>query len=159
MAAREVVLHALRLATIQRIWLLAAEIPDFSPRHGVTRQGLETALLRLDLANALALLGEIFPAAPSPSARYDYGEPPAPQGTGSYEREHARIFQPIGEMFEIVREIATAVAHEVGAFGEGKPGRMPSGQLPAFEIHQRLAGAGPAWRPRGGPGMCDTSMN
>ena len=43
MAAREVVLHALRLAIIQRIWLLAAEIPDFSPRHGVTRQGLETA--------------------------------------------------------------------------------------------------------------------
>ena len=98
-------------------WLLAAEIPDFSPRHGVTRQGLETALLRLDLANALALLGENFPAAPSPSARYDHGEPPAPQGTGSYEREHARIFQPIAEMFEIVREIATAVAHEVGAFG------------------------------------------
>ena len=45
MAMREVLLHALRLALIQRIWLLAAEIPEFSPRHGVTRQGLIQACL------------------------------------------------------------------------------------------------------------------
>ena len=34
MANREMLLHALRLALIHRIWLLATEIPDFSPRHG-----------------------------------------------------------------------------------------------------------------------------
>ena len=41
MATREVLLHALRLALIHRIWLLSTEIADFSPRHGVTRQVLE----------------------------------------------------------------------------------------------------------------------
>jgi phosphoenolpyruvate carboxylase len=117
MAEREVLLHALRLAVIQRIWLLSAEIPDFSPRHGITRQGLETALLRLDIPAALGLLAEIFPAAPPPAALEDWGEPPSPQATGSYAREHETIFRPIGALFEIVREIATAVAHEVGAFG------------------------------------------
>ncbi len=36
MKTREMLLHALRLALIHRIWLLATEIPDFSPRsvHG-----------------------------------------------------------------------------------------------------------------------------
>jgi phosphoenolpyruvate carboxylase len=117
MAARQVLLHALRLALIQRIWLLATEIPDFSPRHGVTRQGLETALLRLDVPGALRLLGEIFPAAPDASAEHDYGEPPAPRAVGSYVREHAEIFAPMHTLFEILREIATAVSHEIGALG------------------------------------------
>ena len=117
MAAREVLLHALRLALIQRIWLLGTEIPDFSPRHGVTRQGLEAALLRLDVPGALKLLGEIFPAAPDPSADQDYAEPPAPRAVGAYTREHREIIEPIRELFEIVREIATAISHEVGAFG------------------------------------------
>ena len=49
MATREVLLHALRLALIHRIWLLATEISDFSPRHGVTRPVLEAAILRLDI--------------------------------------------------------------------------------------------------------------
>ena len=45
MATREVLLHALRLSLIHRIWLLSTEISDFSPRHGVTRPILETAIL------------------------------------------------------------------------------------------------------------------
>jgi phosphoenolpyruvate carboxylase len=117
MAKREVLLHALRLALIQRIWLLATQIPDFSPRHGVTRQGLEAALLRLDVPNALRLLGETFPTAPDASAEHDYGEPSGPRSVGSYIREHIEIFAPMQELFEIVREVATAVTHEIGAFG------------------------------------------
>ena len=38
MPDRLVLLHALRLALIHRIWLLAVELPDFSPRHGATRE-------------------------------------------------------------------------------------------------------------------------
>ena len=91
----EVLLHALRLALIHRIWLLATEIPDFSPRHGVTRQVLEAAILRLDIEPSLALLAEIFPAAPDPGAECDYAEPAPPRGTAAYAREHAEIFAPM----------------------------------------------------------------
>jgi len=35
----------------------------------------------------------------------------------AYAREHTEIFGPIGELFELVREVATAVTHEVGSFG------------------------------------------
>ncbi|HEY0424578.1 MAG TPA: phosphoenolpyruvate carboxylase, partial [Rhodopila sp.] len=74
MANREVLLHALRLALIHRIWLLATEIPDFSPRHGVTRLAMEAAILRLDIETSLNLLAEIFPSATDPAADFDYGE-------------------------------------------------------------------------------------
>jgi phosphoenolpyruvate carboxylase len=117
MAAREVLLHALRLALIHRIWLLATEISDFSPRHGVTRTMLEGALLRLEIEPSLEVLAQIFPAAPDQSADYDYAEPTAPRGTTAYVREHAEIFAPMRSLHGLVREIATAITHEVGAFG------------------------------------------
>jgi phosphoenolpyruvate carboxylase len=117
MAVREILLHALRLALIHRIWLLATEISDFSPRHGVTRSVLEAAILRLDIEASLQLLAEIFPAAPDPSADCDYAEPAAPRANAAYAREHREIFAPIRRLFEMVREIATAITHEVGAFG------------------------------------------
>ena len=117
MQSREVLLHALRLALIHRIWLLATEIPDFSPRHGVTRQGLEAAILRLDIDASLNILSEIFPSASDPAADCDYGEAAPERRNTAYAREHEEIFTPIRRLFGMVREIATAVTHEVGAFG------------------------------------------
>lgn len=117
MSTREVLLHALRIALIQRIWIVATQIPDFSPRHGITRQALEMRLLQLDVPGALKLLGEVFPDAPDPAAGHDYGEPRGPSVEASYAREHAAIFEPLGRMFAQVREISTAITHEVGAFG------------------------------------------
>ena len=117
MANREVLLHALRLALIHRIWVLATEISDFSPRHGVTRLALEAAILRLDIDASLNVLAEIFPAGADPAADCDYGEPAPDRRSAAYAREHEEIFAPIGRMFAMVREIATAITHEVGAFG------------------------------------------
>ncbi len=117
MATREVLLHALRLALIHRIWLLATEISDFSPRHGVTRLVLESAILRLEIEPALDVLAQIFPAAPDQSEELDYAEPAAPRGTTAYAREHEEIFAPMRSLFGLVREIATIITHEVGAFG------------------------------------------
>jgi len=117
MATREILLHALRLALIQRIWLLASEISDFSPRHGVTRLTLEAAILRLEIDASLRMLDEIFPAASDKDEDMDYAEPAAPRGTTAYAREHREIFEPIRKLFAMVREIATAVTHDVGAFG------------------------------------------
>ncbi len=117
MAIREVLLHAVRLVLINRIWLLATQIPDFSPRLGVTRLTLEASILRLDIGPALAMLAEIFPVAPDDTAEHDYAEPRAPRAMAAYAREHAEIFDPIRRHFALIREIATAVTHEVGAFG------------------------------------------
>ncbi len=117
MAADEVLLHALRIAAIQRIWLLGTAIPEFSPRHGITRQALEDRLLRLDVPACLELLTQIFPTTPDPAAARDYAEPPGRLSAVSYEREHEELFKPIGRLFATVREIGTAITHSVGAFG------------------------------------------
>ncbi|MDR3529753.1 MAG: hypothetical protein P4L90_04215, partial [Rhodopila sp.] len=92
-------------------------IPDFSPRHGVTRLALEAAILRLDIDASLNMLAEIFPSTADPAADCDFGEPPARRRTAAYVREHEEIFAPMRRLFAMVREIATAVTHEVGAFG------------------------------------------
>jgi phosphoenolpyruvate carboxylase len=117
MATRELLLHTLRLTLIHRIWLLATQIPDFSPRHGVTRAALEISILRLDIASALKLLSEVFPASPDPAADLDYAEPRGSTLASAYEREHAEIFRPIERLFALVREISAAITHEVGALG------------------------------------------
>ncbi len=117
MATDEMLLHALRIALIGRIWLLSTAIPEFSPRHGTTREALAARILRLDVPAALAILAEVFPAAPDPSADRDYAEPRAPRAAVSYLREHETILEPLGVLFALLREIGTAVTHRVGAFG------------------------------------------
>jgi phosphoenolpyruvate carboxylase len=117
LADRELLLHSLRLALIHRIWLIASAIPDFSPRHGVTRAALDQRILRLDIPSSLAFLAEVFPSQPDPAAERDYAEPRAPRAAAAYAREHAEIFAPMARLFALVREIGTAVTHEVGALG------------------------------------------
>jgi phosphoenolpyruvate carboxylase len=121
MPDRLVLLHALRLALIHRIWLLAVQIPEFSPRHGATREALVRGILQLDVERALALLAEVFPARPDPATGLDFHEPPPGQvgeGRGaSYAAEHAALFRPMASFFALVRECSAAIVHEVGAFG------------------------------------------
>jgi phosphoenolpyruvate carboxylase len=117
MQTAEMLLHALRISLIGRVWLLSTAIPEFSPRHGVTREALAARLLRLDVPAALVILGEVFPAAADPAADRDFAEPRGERAAVSYEREHAAIFGPLAGVFSLLREIGTAVTHCVGAFG------------------------------------------
>lgn len=117
MSDRAALLHALRISLIGRIWLLATEVPDFSPRFGATPDTIRTRLLRLDVPGALEILGQIFPRDPGSGAARDYGETPGPTAHLSYETEHETIFAPMARLFALTREITVALTHEVGAFG------------------------------------------
>ena len=116
MSDRLFAVHAVRLLLIHRIWMRAVNIPEFSPRHGVTRDGLLRRLLRLDVEEAATLLDQVFPAHEPPSAALDYGEPPAPRH-GGYGREHAELMEPLRELFAMVREASAVVSLECGAHG------------------------------------------
>jgi phosphoenolpyruvate carboxylase len=117
MARREMLLHALRIALINRIWLLETEIPDFSARYGISREALTLRIFRLDIPASLKILGQIFPLQPDEAADLDYAEPPAPRAAAAYTKEHAEIFVPMQQIFNMVREVGTAITHELGAFG------------------------------------------
>jgi phosphoenolpyruvate carboxylase len=116
MSDRLFALHALRLCLIHRIWLLAVTVPEFSPRHGITREGLVHRLLRLDVEAAVDLLEQVFPAAPPPEEALDFYEPPSPRH-GGYGREQQEIVQPLRAAFALVRDISAVVSLECGAFG------------------------------------------
>ena len=116
MSDRLFAVHALRLALIHRIWLLGVTIPEFSPRHGVTRGALVDRLLRLDVEGAAALLDEVFPAMDPPGTDLDFAEPPTPR-RGGYAREREGLVEPLRALFALVREASAVVSLECGAFG------------------------------------------
>ena len=89
-------------------------VPAAGRRHPGAVAG---ALLRLDIDGCLTLLDEIFPVTPDPTLGLHFGEPAGPRDVGTYEAEHANLFQPIRRMFAQVREISGMIQHEVGAFG------------------------------------------
>ncbi len=117
MRLQEMLPHAIRLALIERIWLLSTKIPYFSPRHGFSRLDVDSQILRLEIPAALKQLMEIFPPAPDRAVMLDFREARGPRADHAYSRENAEIFQPMQRLFELVREIGIAIMHDVGAFG------------------------------------------
>jgi phosphoenolpyruvate carboxylase len=107
----------LRLALIHRLWLLAVSVPEFSPRHGASREAVIARILALDVPPAVAMLEQVFPAAPDAVGGLDFHEPSMPDEGPSYAREHREIFGPMREIFGLILACSAAVGHEVGAFG------------------------------------------
>ncbi|HWK44634.1 MAG TPA: phosphoenolpyruvate carboxylase [Stellaceae bacterium] len=113
-------LHVTRLMLIQRIYLLAVHIPEFSPQHGVSRGDLVARLLRLDVPGAVGLLREIFPRVDASAIPGDAGEEPSTYQSNagqSYAREHETLFEPMLRLHTLILRIGTAIAYQIGAVG------------------------------------------
>ena len=120
-ASRDIMhqLHAVRLALIQQLYLLAIRVPEFSGRHEISHESLIARLIQLDVEEGLARLSAIFPITDTTDTTEDFGEPATYESTEaqSYAREHVQIFQPIGKIYTLIRRIGAAVIHNVGALG------------------------------------------
>ncbi|GBR50932.1 phosphoenolpyruvate carboxylase [Neokomagataea thailandica NBRC 106555] len=117
MAAREKLLHALRFALIDRIWLLASQIPYFGPRSNLTRDGITQLALCLDIPRMLHILEDLFPLAAPSIAHIDFGEPRDQAAAEGFIAEHEQLFRPLARHFELLREIGIAIMHANRAFG------------------------------------------
>ena len=104
---------------IEKIFLLAMQIPDFSHHHGTTREEIIARILHLDIAES------VRPARPDlsgdgPGPRQDdFGEPAtyvSDEGQ-SYEIEHLDVFRPLARLGDLVRRIGVGVAQAHGAVG------------------------------------------
>lgn len=109
-------LHAIRVALIERIWILACRIPFFMPRGGFNRDVMMQQILRLEIPAVLKEMVHIFPSG-TVASNLDFHEPRGPREQGIYEREHREIFVPMQQMFALLREISIGVMHDIGAFG------------------------------------------
>ena len=89
-------LHVIRITLIQRIYMLATHIPEFSLRYDLSPEELRTRILRLEIEEALETLCMIFPQDDTTGRPEDFGEPATYESdTGqSYAREHARSSGP-----------------------------------------------------------------
>lgn len=112
-------LHALRLALMHRVFLLATHVPPFSSQHSVTRERLVQRLLHLDVPWALEMLTRIFPARGDSAPSGDFGERASYVSDESqdYSQENARIFRPLAQLYELVRRTGNALTQRVGFFG------------------------------------------
>jgi phosphoenolpyruvate carboxylase len=117
---RLILLHGIRVAVIQRICLLAMDIPNFSPQLGVTRDDILAKILALDVPSAVERLRQIFPHQDgATNVRDDFGEQAQyrPEPSLSYEVEHNTVFGPMLKLFDLARRIGTAITYEIGAIG------------------------------------------
>jgi phosphoenolpyruvate carboxylase len=113
------VMHGIRIALIMRIFILSTHVPDFSQQHGITREQLLTKIFHLEIDDAMRKLAIIFPKVEQAEFDGDFGVVATYVGDWSqtYEREHARIFQPIGNLYTLVRRLSSGITHTIGAIG------------------------------------------
>jgi len=113
------VLHGIRIALIMRIFTLATHVPDFSHQHNISREQLLTKIFHLEVDDAMRKLATIFPKVEETKYEGDFGEVATYVGDWSqtYEREHARIFQPIASLYTLIRRVSSGVTHTIGAIG------------------------------------------
>ncbi len=117
---RLLLLHAIRIALIYRLSALATEIPGFSPQHGVTRPEVQARIIGLDVASAVERLAEIFPRPDNADiAREDFGEDAGYRSEPqlSYAVDHTALFNPMLRLYDLARQISTAIAYELNAIG------------------------------------------
>ncbi len=113
------VLHALRLALMQHMFLRAVQIPAFSRSNDISRDDVLEMIFTLRIDDATALLRRAFPvAAPSlgdfkmdEPSDYPDGEPQA------YRAIHSDFIDPIAEAYRLSLRIGAAIANHFGAHG------------------------------------------
>ncbi len=112
-------LHSLRLALMQHIFLLGAALPTFSKRNQLSRDEVIAMLLSLNISEAVHQLREAYPV--NLIEREDFSMKEPCQYLESDASEFAHINEEyidrIEESYEQILNISTAIAHYFRAFG------------------------------------------
>ncbi|MFM6854458.1 MAG: phosphoenolpyruvate carboxylase [Sphingopyxis sp.] len=113
------VLHALRLALMQHMFLLAVQIPAFSRSNDISRDDVLAMVFSLRIDDALAQLRRAYPVAAPEISDFavdeasDYPDSDAQ----AYAGIQARYIEPIATANALCLRIGTAIANHFGAHG------------------------------------------
>jgi phosphoenolpyruvate carboxylase len=113
-------LQAIRLAVMMRIFILAAQLPRFTPQDGLSHTQVLEMALGLDIPEVLTILRKAFPHSNKKLGDKDEFDEQAsyrPRGVNDYGRLETEILTPMEHSYEFVREIGTGISHHFGAFG------------------------------------------
>ena len=113
-------LQAIRLTLIMRIFILAAQLPRFTPANEVSYDQIFQWAIGLEIPAVVEIVRQAFPrrslVAPDASA-FDEPATYLPHGIDDYGRIETEILEPMETAYEFVREIGTGISHHWGAFG------------------------------------------
>jgi phosphoenolpyruvate carboxylase len=112
-------LHAVRLALIMRLLLLAARLPTFSARGDISRETVLELLLAMRVDEATAILRDVFPATESEGRIAGLEEPSTyeTRKARGYPQIHSGYILPMEEIFSVLKDIGVALSHRFGAYG------------------------------------------
>jgi phosphoenolpyruvate carboxylase len=113
------VLHAIRLALMQHMFLRAVQIPAFSRSNDVSRQDVLEMILTLRVDEAVAQLRRAYPVSEPTIANFDVQSPTdyPDAGAATYEGIQANYIDPIAQANDLALRISTAIANHFGAHG------------------------------------------
>ncbi|VAV96576.1 hypothetical protein MNBD_ALPHA01-777, partial [hydrothermal vent metagenome] len=112
-------LHVVRMALIQKIFLLITRIPRFRDHKGLSVDDLVLRILRFQISPTLLLLREIFPLEGAYEIDPDNPEKINFSGddTRGYEYENRQIFDQIEITYDQIRKISQSLSAYMGAIG------------------------------------------
>ncbi len=113
------VLHALRLAVIQHMFLRAVQVPAFSRSNDISRDDVIDMVFALRTEEAVAQLRRAYPVTEPRIGDFALDEPTDyPDREGQpYSDIRQRLIDPIEQGHALVRQISGAIANEFGAHG------------------------------------------
>jgi phosphoenolpyruvate carboxylase len=113
------VLHALRLALMQHMFLRAVQIPAFSRSNDISRDDVLEMVFTLRIDDAVAQLRRAFPVSSPAISDYSVSEPSDyPDGDSqAYASIQSAYIDPIEQAYALCLRIGTAIANHFGAHG------------------------------------------
>jgi phosphoenolpyruvate carboxylase len=113
------VLHALRLALMQHMFILAVQVPAFSRSNDISRDDVINMVFALRIEEAVAQLRRAYPVSAPELGDFAVDEPSDyPDRPGQpYSDIRTRNIDPIEQSYAIVRQISAAIANIFGALG------------------------------------------
>ena len=113
------VLHALRLALMQHMFLRAVQIPAFSRSNDISRDDVLQMVFSLRIDDAVAQLRRAYPVSSPAITDFTVDEPTDyPQGEAqAYSGIQSAYIDPIADAYALILRIGTAIANHFGAHG------------------------------------------
>lgn len=112
-------MHSVRIALVQELFLLAARIPRFSARNDISREDIMELVFALRVPEAVVLLRQAYPETPPSPADFpihepsDYPDAAAPH----YGEINRTLIDPMEAIYGRIRAISVAIANIYRAAG------------------------------------------
>lgn len=112
-------LHAVRIALIDHIFILASRIPPFALRNDVSTEQVMDLVVGLDVDRAVEILRDVFPSSVNDPGDAKFIEEASynPDVAAGYHDLHERLMDPMQDSYDLVREITIGVSHHFRAHG------------------------------------------